>query len=163
MIKMMLKWMTMVVVKCQIMPNAGHGLDGVRYVSSFQRVCRTKPLTDGSGRGGSMFQWNTGSFKGCVMSITLIYYSYSVNNLDLFQNNNKRPTWYYYCLKSFFVCLIVDDIHVSFYVPVSFENSMFKTSLRHCTRFSLPSLFFRTKIFKSVYILILNTSKLCSF
>lgn len=115
------------------------------------------------GGGGSMFQWNTGSFKGCVMSITLIYYSYSVNNLDLFQNNNKRPTWYYYCLKSFFVCLIVDDIHVSFYVPVSFENSMFKTSLRHCTRFSLPSLFFRTKIFISVYILILNTSKLCSF
>lgn len=47
--------MTMVVVKCQIMPNAGHGLDGVRYVSSFQRVCRTKPLTDGSGRGGQCF------------------------------------------------------------------------------------------------------------
>lgn len=74
------------------------GLDGGPDVSSFKRVCRTKLLTDGSGGKKLIFKWNAGAFNGCEEYVT---------DFDLLQNNNKRPTWYYYCLKSNFLDLLL--------------------------------------------------------
>lgn len=72
-------------------------LDGRSDFSSFRRDCRTKLLTDGSGGKKLIFKWNAGVFNGCEKYLT---------DLDLLQNNNEA-TWYYYCLKSNFLDLLL--------------------------------------------------------
>lgn len=66
-------------------------------VSDDAECWSSKLLTDGSGGKKLIFKWNAGVFNGCEKYLT---------DLDLLQNNNEA-TWYYYCLKSNFLDLLL--------------------------------------------------------